>query len=89
MERRNSKEWLKDLKIAIINNDLETIKGYSLATLPSFESIEEAKEALKLIENATNLLKKEQNKIAKNMQALKQAKKFAQSNNISTFNFNA
>ena len=89
MERRNSKEWIKSLKIAIINNDLETIKEYSLATLPSFENINESKEALALIENATNILKKEKEKISKNMQALKQAKKFTQNNHISTFNFNA
>jgi len=89
MERRNSKEWIKSLKIAIINNDLETIKEYSLATLPSFENINESKEALALIENATNILKKEKEKISKNMQALKQAKKFTQTNNTSIFNFNA
>ena len=89
MERRNSKEWIKSLKIAIINNDLETIKEYSLATLPSFENINESKEALALIENATNILQKEKEKISKNMQALKQAKKFTQTNNTSIFNFNA
>ena len=89
MERRNSKEWINNLKIAIINNDLEKIKKYSKRDIPSFDSIEEVKEALSLIENATNILKKEKEKISKNMQALKQAKKLTQSNNTSTFNFNA
>ncbi len=89
MERRNSKEWINSLKIAIINNDLEKIKKYSKRDIPSFDSIEEAKETLSLIENATNILKKEKEKISKNMQALKQAKKFTQNNHISTFNFNA
>ena len=56
MERRNSKEWIDSLKIAIINNDLDKLKRYSNRKMPSFSSIEEAKEALNLVNQATNIL---------------------------------
>jgi len=57
MERRNSKEWLNSLKVAVINNDLSKIEEYSKRKLPDeFSSIEEAKEALALINQATQIL---------------------------------
>jgi hypothetical protein len=90
MERRNSKEWINSLKIAIINNDLHKIEEYSKREIPSFESIEEAKEALKLVNQATNILETQQYKISQQLRALKQNKQYTQSyKNNSTFNFQA
>lgn len=89
MERRNSKEWINSLKIAIINNDLDKLKEYSKRDIPSFESIEDAKEALKLVESAKNILQKEKDKIGKILESLKIAKKFSHNTNKSTFNFDA
>jgi hypothetical protein len=75
MERGS--EWIKSLKIAIINNDLEKIKQYSTREIPTFSSINEAKEALALVENAKNILMKEKNKIARQLQALKQTQNYS------------
>jgi len=79
MERRNSKEWIKTLKIAFINEDIEKLKKFSKETPPSFSSIQEAKEALKLIENITKFLTQKKNQIKIEMQKLKQLQNY---NNI-------
>jgi hypothetical protein len=79
MERNNTKKWINDLKIAIINNNLSKIKEYSNREVPKFSSIEEAKEALALVENAKKILQKEKDKIQIQMNQIKQANKY---NNI-------
>jgi len=89
MERRNAKEWINSLKIAIINNDLKKLEEYSKREVPEFSSIEEAKKALNLINQATNILMKEKNIIAKKLQALKQNKQYFHIHNTSTMNFKA
>jgi hypothetical protein len=76
MERNNSKKWINKLKIAIINNDLSKIEEYSNRKIPSFSSIDEAKEALSLVENAKNILQKEKNKIQLQMNQLKQSNQY-------------
>jgi len=76
MERLNSKEWISSLKIAIINNDLKKLEEYSNRKIPDFSSIDEAKEALSLIESATDILEKEKNKIKIQMNQIKQTKKY-------------
>jgi len=90
MERRNSKEWINSLKIAIINNNLSKIEEYSKRDLPSsFSSIEEAKEALNLVNQAISILQKEKNIIGNKLQKFKQQQKYFQSYQNSTFNFEA
>jgi len=91
MERRNSKEWINSLKIAIINNDIKKIEEYSSRELPSyFASINEAKEALNLIEQAANILKEKKDIISKQLKQLKQNKQYIQTSyQNSTFNFEA
>jgi hypothetical protein len=79
MERNNTKKWINNLKIAIINNNLSKIKEYSNREVPKFSSIEEAKEALALVENAKKILQKEKDKIQIQMNQIKQANKY---NNI-------
>jgi len=90
MERRNSTEWIKSLKIAIINNDLEKLEEYSKRELPEFSSIDEAKKALHLIHQATDILTKEKNKIGKTLKALKQTQSYSNSySQNSSFEFKA
>ncbi len=76
MERYNSKEWINNLKIAIINNDLSKIEKYSNRKIPKFSSIEEAKEALSFVEKAKNILQQEKNKIKLQMNRLKQSNQY-------------
>jgi len=78
MERNNS-QWIKELKIAVINNDIEKIGEYSKRKLPKFKNIEELQEALLWIKKATNILKKEKEKLAKELHIFKQSQKY---NNI-------
>jgi len=90
MERRNSKEWINSLKIAIINNDLTKIEEYSKRELPSeFSSIDEAKEALNLIKKASNILQQKKDEIGKMLHQIKQNQKYTQQYQTSTFNFEA
>jgi len=77
MERNNSKEWINSLKIAIINNDLKKIKEYSKRTIPeNFNSLEEAKEALNLVNQAKKILEEKKDTIQKKMFQLKQQNKY-------------
>jgi hypothetical protein len=89
MERNNSTKWINSLKIALINNDLQKIEEYSNRELPSFSSIDEAKEALTLINQAKDILKEKQTIISKQLQALKQNKKYFQNNTSSIMNLKA
>jgi len=89
MERRNAKEWINSLKIALINNDLKKIEEYSNRKIPEFSSIEEAQKALKLVQQATKILEIKKSEISKNMKELQTAKKFIQSSNSSFFNIEA
>ena len=89
MERRNSKEWINSLKIAIINNDLQKLEEYSHREIPNFFSIDEAKEALNLIHQATKILLDKKTDLAIKMNAIKQSQKFNISTHSSTFNFKA
>jgi hypothetical protein len=84
MERYNSKKWINDLKIAIINGDLSKIEEYSNREIPNFSSIKEANEALSLVENAKNVLQKEKNKIQLQMNQLKQTNRYKVNYNSST-----
>jgi hypothetical protein len=77
MERRNSKEWIDSLKIAIINNDLDKLKRYSNRKMPSFSSIEEAKEALNLVNQATNILQQKKEEIGRKLTSIKQQQKYS------------
>jgi len=90
MERRNTKEWITSLKIALINNDLKKLEEYSKREIPHFSSTSEAKEALNLVTQATEILNTKKNEIGKILQELKQAKKFIQSSSQSNiFNIEA
>ena len=89
MERRNAKKWISSLKIAIINNDLKKLEEYSKRKIPEFSSIEEAKKALNLVNQAVSILTKEKDKIGKKLNVFKQQQKYFQSTAQSSFNFKA
>ena len=66
---------LNDIKIAVINEDIEKLEEFSKKE-PSFSSVEEAKEILNYINLAKDILKKEKLKLFKEMQEIKKLKKF-------------
>ena len=66
---------LKELKLAVINRDLEKLKELSQKT-PSFSSIEEAKELNSYIQEAIKILKEEKLKTFKEMEKIKKLKEF-------------
>ena len=74
-----SKFSLNEIKIAVINEDLEKLKELSKKE-PSFSSIDEAKEIIKYINLAKKILKDEKLQLFKKMQEIKKLKKFNQEN---------
>ena len=78
--------FLKELKIAVVNKDLEKLEKLSLAE-PSFSSIDEAKEILKYIQEAKNILQEEKSKLSSNMQEIKKLQKFYSSKKSTRFDF--
>lgn len=62
--------WLNELKIALIEKDIEKLEELSNVKL-KFETMEEMQEALYLIQEAEQLLTTLKNKTAMSMQQLK------------------
>jgi len=78
--------FLNDLKIAVINRDLETLKKLS-SFEPDFKSIEEANEMLKYIVEAKKILEEEKKKLSSEMQDIKKIQKFYSSKKSGGFDF--
>lgn len=67
--------WLNSLKVAILNND--TQKALNLIeTLPNFDNIDDLICARELVGTLLESLKSEKAALSKQMQRIKQAKKF-------------
>ena len=81
-------DYIKELKIAIINKDLEKLKKLSTFSF-SFNDINEAKEALSLIKQATFILQKEKEKLLNQMNQIKKLKKFNNNKENKNFDFKA
>ena len=77
---------VKELKLAVINRDIEKLKELSKRT-PSFSSIEEAKELNSYIQEAIKILKEEKLKTFKEMEKIKKLKKFNLSKKKGSFDF--
>lgn len=77
---------LNDIKIAVINEDLDKLEQLSDKE-PFFSSIEEAKEILNYMNLAKEILKKEKLKVFKEMQEIKKLKKFHHQDVESGINF--
>ena len=77
---------LNELKLAVIEKDLDKLKELSFKT-PVFSSIEEAKEMSGYIKKATEILIAEKDKIFKEMQKIKKLQKFQEIEKNSGFDF--
>ncbi len=70
-------QWTNNLKIAVIENDIVTI-GKLIQNVPAFEDIDEAREALALIQESMKLVDEEKTKMIETMKKMKQTKAFLQ-----------
>ena len=77
---------LNELKLAVIEKDIEKLKELSFKT-PVFSSIEEAEEMNGYIKKATEILITEKNKLSKEMQKIKKLQKFQSIEKNSGFDF--
>ena len=68
-------DWLKKIKLAIINEDIEKIEALS-NTIPKFNTLRESEEALSLIEQASQLIKKEQLNLKSQLEKIENTKKY-------------
>ncbi|NPA74332.1 MAG: hypothetical protein GXO12_06420 [Epsilonproteobacteria bacterium] len=70
-----NRQWIDNLKIAIINNDLDNIVKYS-KNVPVFDTLEDAQTAFALIKEAEKLIRKEQDKISAKMFEIRKIKNY-------------
>lgn len=70
-------QWINDLKIAVVENDTRCI-GELIQHVPNFEDLEEAKEALALIQMAIVIVDEEKTQTMEIMKKIKQTKEFLQ-----------
>ncbi len=70
-------QWTNNLKIAVIENDIVTI-GKLIQEVPAFEDIDDAREALALIQESMKLVDEEKTKMIDTMKKMKQTKAFLQ-----------
>ena len=70
------KYTLKDLKIAVINEDLEKLNQYANMQF-EVNSLEEAEEMLHYIELAKNLIQKEKNRLLQEMRQIRKLKEYS------------
>ncbi len=68
-------QWINEFKIAVIEEDIDKIRELIL-TMPSFEKVEEMKEAFSLIGEAKKLVQKHKNQVAIEMDKIRKSKKF-------------
>ena len=68
--------WLDELKIAVANDDAEAIAALADETPSKFDSPEEALQAQELLGAAINLIQKNKNELGKELEKLKNVKKY-------------
>ena len=76
--------YLRELKVAVINEDIEKLKSLLEKDI-TFSSLDEAKEINSYIKQSINLLTRKKNEVFKEMQKIKQLKKFNTQNQNSFF----
>ena len=74
---RQIMQWKNNLTIAIIENDIKKI-GELILDVPQFVDLDEAKEALALIQEAIKIVDTEKGKALETMKKLMQTKAFLQ-----------
>ena len=70
--------WINDLKIAVIEEDIENISSMT-SSLPKFKDINDAKEALGLIEEAIKIVKNRREETLETMNKIKKTRAFLNS----------
>jgi len=70
--------WINDLKIAVIEEDIENISSMT-NSLPKFKDINDAKEALGLIEEAIKIVKNRREETLETMNKIKKTRAFLNS----------
>jgi len=71
-------QWLNNLKIAVIENDITAI-GKLIQNVPEIRDIHQAQESLALIKEAILLVENEKMQTLQTMQKIKQTKTFLSS----------
>ncbi|WP_300367364.1 hypothetical protein [Hydrogenimonas sp.] len=77
--------WLDDFKIALIEEDEERLSSL-ITSMPNFETIDEMKSAMHLIDQAKTLFEKKKESLAKQMKEIEASKKFLTSSENSANN---
>jgi len=67
--------WINDLKIAVIEEDIDNITSIT-DSLPKFQDMNDAKEALTLIQEAIKIIKSKKEETLDIMNKIKQTKAF-------------
>jgi len=67
--------WINDLKIAVIEEDIDNITTIA-NSLPKFQDINDAKEALNLIREATKIIQNKKEETLDTMNKIKKTKAF-------------
>lgn len=70
-------QWTSDLQIAVIENNFSRI-GELIKAVPEFVNLEEAQEALALIQEAIKIIDSEKEKTIEIMDKIKKTKAFLQ-----------
>ena len=73
---RGKPMWLDELKIAVASNDAETIAALADETPSKFDSLEDALQAQELLAAAINLIQKNRTELGKELEKLKNVKKY-------------
>ena len=73
---RGKPMWLDELKIAVASNDAETIAALADETPSKFDSLEDALQAQELLAAAINLIQKNRAELGKELEKLKNVKKY-------------
>lgn len=68
--------WLDELKIAVANDDAEAIAALANEAPSKFDSLEDALQAQELLGAAINLIQENKVKLGKELEKLKNVKKY-------------
>ena len=83
-------KYLNELKVAVINEDIDKLKKLIDIT-PEYEDFDEAQEIVSFMKQAIKILQREKDRLSLEMQKIKKLQKFNEDHlkNRETFNFKA
>jgi pyruvate/oxaloacetate carboxyltransferase len=76
MERRNTNRWISEIKVAVINRDIEKLSKIGKEDIPKFDNLEDMREAQSLVNSAMKIFEEEQSKISKFLTEYKKLKNY-------------